>query len=157
MRRLLLAAALTATTAGWGPCDGIGGASDDIADAVEAADESGRPFRLAEVTDFEWDRFYAIQGYFSQENVDKRLGFHWGDASNSDFARSDGGMLLVFVHDREVVEAFDQDTGHGDFSCLAWRGLSPAQAVLRVERHVEGKNLFRLVRAPGRQPRSCAF
>jgi uncharacterized protein YciI len=37
--------------AGCGPFwDGIGGSSDEIAKAVER----GKPFRLADVTDFEW-------------------------------------------------------------------------------------------------------
>src|SRR5215218_1862507 len=124
MRRGLLLAAML--LAGCGPFwDGIGGSSDEIADAVE----SGKPFRLADVTDFEWDRLYVIPAYSSQRDVERQLGFHWGDAEHSDFRTTDGGSLLAFVRDGEVVEAFDQDAGDGVFVCLDGEVLSRADAV----------------------------
>jgi hypothetical protein len=138
MRRLSAAVALALFAAGCGPFfDGVGSASDDIADAVHAAAEDGSTFRLADVTDFEWDRFYVVGPYFSQENADKQLGFHWSHASNSDYKMSDGGSLLVFVRDGEVVRAYDQSNGDGIFTCVGFRGLTPSQASLRVKRELQ--------------------
>jgi hypothetical protein len=144
MRRGLLAVALAGIVAGCGPFwDGIGGSSDEIADAVK----QGEPFRLADVTGFEWDRFCVFGPYLSNDSVDRRLGFDWGKAENSDYKLQEGGSLLVFVRDGEVVHAFDQPTGHGDFTCVGQRVLTPAEALLRVERGY--------VLAPGRPSRSC--
>jgi hypothetical protein len=138
MRRSLLAIALAAMAAGCGPFwDGIGASSDEIADAVEEAGKSGKPFRLAHVTDFEWDRFYAFGGYTSARQIDRTLGFHWGDAEHSDFVKSDGGSLLVFVRHGEVVGAFDQDWGDGHFDCLDRREFTPKDA-FRVKRLRDG-------------------
>jgi hypothetical protein len=142
VRRVLLLAAVL--FAGCGPFfDGVGGSSNDIADAVKA----GKPFRLADVTDFDWDRFYVVAPYSSNERVDRRLGFEWGKAENSDYAMQDGGSLLIFVRGGEVVHAFDQPGIEGDFSCVREDPLTPRQAVLRVKR---GRVL-----PPGRPSRSC--
>jgi hypothetical protein len=152
MRRSLLAVALAAMAAGCGPFfDGIGGSSEEIADAVDEAGASNKPFRLANVTDFEWDRFYAFSGYTSPRQIDRALGFHWGDAKHSDFVKSDGGSLLVFVRDGEVVEAFDHD-------CLDRHEFTPADATLRVSRVRGGGETFDYVLpvdvAPPRQCRA---
>ena len=142
MRRVLLLAAVL--LAGCGPFfDGVGGSSDEIADAVK----QGKPFRLADVTDFEWDRFYVFGPYMSNDSVDRRLGFDWGKAENSDYHMTEGGSLLVFVRDGEVVHAFDQPSTEGAFTCVGRAPLTPAQAVLRVKR---GNVL-----PPGRRSRSC--
>jgi hypothetical protein len=144
VRNALLLA--TILLAGCGPFfDGVGGSSDEIADAVEA----GKPFRLADVTGFDWDRFYAFGSYTTPDQIDKALGFHWEDAKHSDFVESDGGSLLVFVRDGEVVEAFDQDWGAGHFSCVDRREFTPEDASFRVR----GENVLA---ADGRRSRSCS-
>jgi hypothetical protein len=143
MRRALLAVALAGIVAGCGPFwDGVGDSSDEITDAVDAAGASGKAFRLANVTDFEWDRFYAFGGYTTPRQIDRTLGFHWGDAEHSDFVKSDGGSLLVFVRDGEVVEAFDQNWADGHFDCLHRREFTPEDATLRVSRVSEGGETF---------------
>jgi hypothetical protein len=130
MRRGLLAVALAGIVGGCGPFwDGIGGSSDEIAEAVER----GGTFRLADVTDFEWDRFYTFGPYLSNDRVDRTLGFDWGKAENSDYAHQDGGSLLVFVREGEVVHAFDQPDTDGDFTCVGPHPLAPREAVLRVK------------------------
>jgi hypothetical protein len=123
----------------------VGGPSDEITDAVKA----GKPFRLADVTDFEWDRFYVVHPYMHNESVDRRLGFDWGKAEHSDYRAADGGTLLVFVRDGEVVHAFDQPDSDGYFGCVDPRPLTPGEAMLRVHR-VGGLDV---VRGPGPIPR----
>jgi len=140
---LVLAATLLAGCAPFS--DGIGGSSDEVADAIAA----GKPFRLADLTDFEWDRFYSFGAYLTNERVDEQLGFHWGKAEASDFASSDGGSLLVFVRDGEVVEAFDQDWDDGYFDCVGGREFTPKDASFRVR----GEHVLA---ADGRKARSCS-
>jgi hypothetical protein len=112
---------------------------------------------VALATDFDWDRFYVIPPYSSNEQVDRRLGFEWGKAENSDYRSSDGGHLLLFVRDGDVVHAFDQPNGDGDFGCVGERGLTPRQAVLRVRRVHEEHGALDVVRGPGRLGRGCPF
>jgi hypothetical protein len=152
MRRGLLAVALAGIVAGCGPFwDGIGGSSDEIADAVK----QGEPFRLADVTGFEWDRFCVFGPYLSNDSVDRRLGFDWGKAENSDYRLQDGGSLLVFVRDGEVVHAFDQPNTDGYFVCLGNEPVTPEQAMLRVKQVREGGVALDYVLRPGRVSRSC--
>jgi hypothetical protein len=154
---VLLAVALL--VAGCGPFSSdIDDPSDDIAAAVESASASGARFRLADATDFEWDRFYVFAPYFTQEAVDKQLGFHWGDAEDSLYTGTEGGNLLVFVRDGKVVKAFDQDSGHGDFSCVETpHGLSPRDAVLWTQRYTEEDETWDVVRTRGRLGPTCPF
>jgi hypothetical protein len=152
MRRGLLAVLLIGIVAGCGPFwDGIGGSSDEIADAVK----QGKPFRLADVTDFEWDRFYVFGPYLSNDRVDRELGFDWGKGENSDYKVREGGSLLVFVRDGEVVHAFDQPDTDGNFVCVGQDPLTPEQAVLRVKQVREGGVALDYVLRPGRVSRSC--
>jgi hypothetical protein len=130
MRRGVVLALALLLTAGCG----VGGSSDQIGDAVHEAAASGRPFRLADVTDFEWDRFYAVPPYSTPREIEEQLGFDWGDAVHSDIDTSDAITLLLFVRDGEVVKAFEQENGAGYFSCLDREGFTPAEAVLRVKR-----------------------
>jgi hypothetical protein len=154
MRRLVAALVLALFGAGCGPfSDDIDGSSDDIAAAVRDAHWK---FRLAEATDFEWDRFYVFDPYFTQETVDKQLGFHWGGAEGSAFTGTEGGALLVFVREGKVVKAFDQAGDQGDFSCVSTpHGLTPEQAVLRTQLYTDGKQTWKVVRGPGRLVPGC--
>jgi len=102
------------------------------------------------VTDFDWDHFYAFGAYSTRRQIDRALGFHWGDAAHSDFVKSDGGSLLVFVRDGDVVEAFDQDWADGQFSCIGRREFTPEDARFRVS----GENVLP---ADGPPARSCAI
>jgi hypothetical protein len=132
---------------------GVGGSSDDIADAVHDAAESGRPFRLADATDLDWDRFYAVPPYSSPKDIEEQLGFDWGDAVHSDIKASDAITLLVIVRDGEVVKAFDQENGDGYFQCVGKHGLTPEEAVFRVKRVDEGEfNLDHVLGPPPRPP-----
>jgi hypothetical protein len=152
MRRGLLAVALVGIVAGCGPFwDGIGGSSEEIADAVK----QGKPFTLADVTDFEWDRFYVFGPYMSNARVDRELGFDWGKGENSDYKAQEGGSLLVFVRDGEVVHAFDQPDTDGYFVCVGQDPLTPDQAELRVKQVREGGVALDYVLRPGRVSRSC--
>jgi hypothetical protein len=106
------------------------------------------------VTDFDWDRFHVFGPYMSNDSVDRRLGFDWGKAENSDYRMQEGGSLLVFVRDGDVVHAFDQPDTDGDFACLGNEPLVPEQAVLRVK---HGGVALDYVLRPGRVSRSCPW
>jgi hypothetical protein len=134
---------------------GVGGSSDDIGDAVHEAATSGRPFRLADATDFDWDRFYAVPPYSSPKAIEEQLGFEWGDAVHSGIKTNDVITLLVFVRDGEVVKAFDQGNGDGYFHCVGKRGLTPEEAIFRVKRVDEGDFYLDYVLGPPPRPAAC--
>lgn len=79
----------------------------ELAAAVEDAGQTGEPFRLSSITEFEWDRVYVFASYASPENIEEELGFEWQGAEDSASRRSDALNLIVFVEDQRVVEAFD--------------------------------------------------
>jgi hypothetical protein len=75
---------------------------------IELADDlqqlaSRSDLRLAEVTDFAWDRVCVFPPYLSKGAVDEKLGLEWGVVGGGD--RQDRN-LLVFVDDDRVVKHF---------------------------------------------------
>jgi hypothetical protein len=131
-----LTAVLLVAGTGWGPCDSVDGSLEPLSDAVQRAARTHEPFRLASVTEFEWDRVYAFPPYTSPEAIERELGFDWGGAGDSESRSNDVWYLLVFVNGGQVVRAFDHEMVRGHLACIASRvvegGLTPDQAVLRV-------------------------
>ena len=83
-----------------------------MADAVETSAETGEPFRLSSVTDFEWDRAHVVAPYASAEAVNRELGFRWDDAEGA-VPQTDARYLIVFVSNGAVTEAFEHDVEGG--------------------------------------------
>jgi hypothetical protein len=109
-----------------------------LADAVETSAETGEPFRLSSVTDFEWDRVHVVPPYASAEAVNRELGFRWDDAEGA-APRTDARSLIVFVSRGEVIEAIEHDVEGGNLSCLdssvlRRRGMSPERDLLAAKR-----------------------
>jgi hypothetical protein len=140
-----LAVVVAALAGGCGPfADDVDGSLDELDDAVRRASETGRPFRLAAVTPFEWDRFYVFPPNSTPERINRTLGFEWEQADHSNIGSDDSINLLVFVRDGDVVRAFDHDRGRGDLVCLSGRVLGRAavarrDAALRVPRTRGGR------------------
>jgi hypothetical protein len=134
----LTAAFLLAGT-GWGPCDSVEGSLDPLSDAVKRSARTHEAFLLSSLTDFDWDRVYAFPPYSSTEEIERELGFDWGDAGDSAASSgNDSFYLLVFVNGGQVARAFDHEIGGGDLACMGppfvEGGLTPGEAVLRAER-----------------------
>ena len=114
-----------------------GGTSDSLADSVDESAQTGEPFRLSSVTDFEWDRAHVVPPYASAEAVNRELGFHWEDAEGA-APRTDARSLIVFVSRGEVIEAFEHDVEGGDLACLTSsvlrRGMTPERDLLATKR-----------------------
>jgi hypothetical protein len=126
-----------------------GGTSGSLADAVDESTETGAPFRLSSVTDFEWDRAHVVPPYASERAVTRELGFHWDDADDAP-PQTDAKYLIVFVNRGEVVEAFEHDVEGGDLVCLASsvlrRGLTPERDLLATRRvHLSPSDAYDVV------------
>jgi hypothetical protein len=125
--------------AGLTGCSALGGGtSGSLADAVERSAETGAPFRLSSVTDFEWDRAHVVPPYASAEAVNRELGFRWDDAEGA-APLTDAKSLIVFVNRGEVIEAVEHDVEGGNLSCLnssvlRRRGMSPERDLLAAKR-----------------------
>jgi hypothetical protein len=135
-RTLAVAFVLVAGLTGCSALDG--GTSGSLADAVESSAETGEPFRLSSVTDFEWDRVHVVAPYTSAEGVNRELGFRWDDAEGA-APRTDAAHLVVFVSRGEVTEAFEHDVEGGVLICLTSpvlrrRGMSPERDLLATRR-----------------------
>lgn len=147
----MLGVVVAAMAGGCGPfADDVDGSLEELDDAVQRASETGRPFRLAAVTSFEWDRFYVFPPNSTPERINRTLGFEWEQADHSNIGSDDSINLLVFVRDGEVVRAFDHDRGRGDLICLSGpvlgrAGVARRDAVLRVARAGRRRQERRLV------------
>jgi hypothetical protein len=135
-RALAVASVVVAGLTGCSALDG--GTSGSLADAVETSAETGEPFRLSSVTDFEWDRAHVVPPYASAASVNRELGFHWDDAEGA-APRTDAKSLIVFVSRDDVIEAFEHDVEGGDLICLSSsvlrrRGMSPERDLLAAKR-----------------------
>jgi hypothetical protein len=67
----------------------------------------GHVFALADHTVFEWDRVFLFSPYTPRNEVEAALGFGWSGRFTSSIEDSDRVVLIVFVKDGQVVEAFD--------------------------------------------------
>src|SRR3954447_14736058 len=70
--------------------------------AVARASREGEPLDLREVAPFEWDRVLLVADGTSREQISRRLGREWTGIDTVD-----GGDLLIFLKDGEVVRFAD--------------------------------------------------
>jgi hypothetical protein len=54
-------------------------------------------FRIADITDFTWDKMYIFTPYTTQSQVDRALGFEWQEYQSLGIDSTDTDDLLVFV------------------------------------------------------------
>jgi hypothetical protein len=99
--------------------------------AIDGAREGDR-IRIADYTNFEWDRFEVFGWYMSDEEVDKTLGFAWDDPFIQGAHVGEDHHLYLFVKDHRVVHAFELFSGEIFCTTFANRGRSREEAVFEV-------------------------
>ena len=98
---------------------------------AKVSEGPGTTVRLADLTDFHWQRLYVFGPYASQQRIDDTLGFSWPDPSG--IQSSDSLVLLVFVDGSRVVSYVEQPRSAGDFAGLdRQRPWTPSDAVFVV-------------------------
>ena len=76
--------------------------SEQFTLAVSQAAEEGGQVDLRELTSFPWDRVLLVQPGTSRDAISERLGREWTGIDTVD-----GGDLLIFLRDDEVVRFAD--------------------------------------------------
>ena len=76
--------------------------AENITKAVTQAPDNGDAVTLPDVAKFEWDRVLIVQPGTPRAEITKRLGREWTGIDTVD-----GGDLLLFVRDGEVVRFAD--------------------------------------------------
>jgi hypothetical protein len=109
-----------------------------------------KEIRIADITDFTWDKMYIFRPYTSPEQVDRALGFEWKEYNSLGIDSNDADDLLVFV-DRDlgfhgqVVKFTKCPRSFGNFRFRQEAngyGYSPDQAVFAVSIKAENKLLL---------------
>jgi hypothetical protein len=134
-------------------CGGGSGENSEAEERLVAAVEAGKPFDLADVAPFDWDRVVKIDPYGDQARLDKALGFHWdaGDAIPGD----DNQSLTVFVLGTRVA-GYIEDFDSADVrSCLP-RSLARAEAQLLVFRGSGSSSAYRGIATGDAWGHACA-
>lgn len=135
-RRLLVALLSVAVLAGCGN-DGVGapGLQLRLEAVLVASARSNNPVRLADVTDFAWDRFHSFPPYTSDARITDALGFQWTGGQSYDLEERDDVSLLVFVSGDRVTASLAYPRDRGDFAGIdPRRAFTPATAVFRAHR-----------------------
>ena len=94
--------------------------------AVARADREDEPLALRDVATFVWDRALLVQAGTSRDEISRRLGREWTGIDTVD-----GGDLLIFLRDDEVVRFADY-RGNGRFEGFE-RPFDDLPEVLRVD------------------------
>ncbi|MEM8882836.1 MAG: hypothetical protein AAGD14_02055 [Planctomycetota bacterium] len=87
----------------------------------EVARGPGTKFRLADLTEFEWERVHLFGPYTSPETIEKTLGFSWCGSVRTEIQWSESITLLVFVKGDSVVRHVVLRRGRGDFAGLSMK------------------------------------
>lgn len=105
--------------------------------------------RIADITDFTWDKMYIFAPYTTQAQVDRALGFEWQEYQSLGIDSTDADDLLVFVAgdmgNFRVVKFAKCPRGFGNFrfrQATNGYGYSPAQAVFSVSIKAQNKLLL---------------
>jgi hypothetical protein len=94
--------------------------------AVARAGREGTPLDLRDVAQFPWDRILLVQAGTSRDAISRELGREWTGIDTVD-----GGDLLIFLRDDEVVRFADY-RGNLQFAGFE-RPFDELPAALRVE------------------------
>jgi len=94
--------------------------------AVARADRENVPLQLRDVARFDWDRVLLVQAGTSRDDISRRLGREWTGIDTVD-----GGDLLIFLRDGEVVRFADY-RGNGRFEGFQ-RPFDELPAALNVD------------------------
>jgi hypothetical protein len=94
--------------------------------AVARADREDAPLELRDVARFDWDEALLVQAGTPRAEISKRLGREWTGIDTVD-----GGDLLIFLRDDEVVRFADY-RGNGRFEGFQ-RPFDELPAVLHVD------------------------
>ncbi|WP_310487435.1 hypothetical protein [Chamaesiphon sp. VAR_69_metabat_338] len=105
--------------------------------------------RIAEITDFVWDKMYIFAPYTAPAQVDRALGFEWQEYKSLGIESKDTDDLLVFVAhkmgDGRVVKFTKCQRSFGNFrfsQATNGYGYSPVQAVFAVSVKAQNKLLL---------------
>lgn len=63
-------------------------------------------FRLSDITDFDWDKFYIFEEYVNEKNIKEITGMEWEGADVPG-----GNRRILFINNREIVQYVDFDAG----------------------------------------------
>jgi hypothetical protein len=122
-----------------------------LASIVQAKQAGGESVHLdlVRVMPFGWEKFYVFPPYTPIEDIDRALGFKWGQAKKTRINERDDITLLVFVMGKTVYEYIEQPRSEGDFSRLEpSRPYSPREGYFEVlEDKQDGRAQFYFVEA----------
>jgi hypothetical protein len=100
-----------------------------LAAATAHAYETKQPLKLAAVTTFQWQRFFAFKPAQSPDQINGALGFHWA----TDYSdQTDTYCLLVFVSGTTVVHSLLFPRYQGDCKTIGTGPYTTATAVFTL-------------------------
>ncbi|MFN3429658.1 MAG: hypothetical protein ACK46X_06870 [Candidatus Sericytochromatia bacterium] len=135
MRRLAWGAAIALVLSGCRAEPTAHGPEERLAVAVEQAGQAGKPLKLADATDFPWDRVHIFSPYVATADIERALGFRWPEAAATGIQERDDVALLVFVQGKRVVRTLRPARNRGDWAMIEnHAGFTPAKAVFHVTR-----------------------
>lgn len=121
-----------------------GALSDRFAAAAQAPE--GSVMRVADLTDYGWDRMHVFGPYSTPQDIYAELGVDWSSSAIDAIQDNDGVTLVVFVEGDAVVGHVLHSRRHGDLAELDEAGpFTPDTAVfeVRVEDQGEPWRVFR--------------
>lgn len=74
---------------------------------------------LSKVTTFSWDRVYVFGPHTESSKIAAIAGKSWQDSCFTTIEFSDGMALLLFIHDKQVVDCIEFPQNEGAFVSLA--------------------------------------
>jgi hypothetical protein len=119
-----------------------------ISQAITAQLQQGKTqIKMADLTDFTWDKMHIFTPYTPQATVDRALGFEWKEYQSLGINSTDSSDLLVFVvHNMgngQVVKFAKYPRLHSSFRQVAnGYGYSPDQAIFTVSTKAENQLLL---------------
>ena len=100
-----------------------------LAAASTRAYEAKQPLKLADVTPFQWQRFFAFKPAQSPDQINGALGFHWA----TDYSdQTDTYCLFVFASGNSVVHSLLFPRYQGDCKTIETGPYTTSTAVFRV-------------------------
>ena len=93
----------------------------------------GTQFSMRDLTPFEWERMHVFPPFITHDEIEDTLGFKWGRSLGILEIGNDNVRLVVFVQGKRVVAFFTQKMWNGAFEGVDKTGLSPEQAIFRIE------------------------